>query len=78
MRRATGTEFNDMWVAHMLDAHTKKLDELRMKSKDVKNSELKQIVQSSIPKVKMHKDKLEALNGKGTGSGKNKTASGNR
>jgi len=73
LMNATGKEFDDMWVSHMLHAHNAKLDELKNASQKISNAELKKLVQQAIPKVKSHRDKLQQLNG-----GSNKYKSGNR
>lgn len=76
LMNATGKEFNDMWVSHMLHAHNAKLEELKNASQKISNAELKSLVQQAIPKVKSHKDKLQQLNG---GSNKYRSGkSGNR
>jgi predicted outer membrane protein len=62
LMNASGKEFNDMWVSHMLDAHSAKLDELKVASGNIANPELKTVVEQAIPKVKMHKDRLEQMN----------------
>ena len=62
LMNASGKEFNDMWVSHMLDAHSAKLDELKVASGNIANPELKTVVEQAIPKVKMHKDRLEQIN----------------
>jgi predicted outer membrane protein len=73
MMNASGNEFDSMWVSHMLDAHSMKLDELTLSSTNLMNPELKDLVQQAIPKVKMHKDRLEMLNKKGRGKLKGKS-----
>lgn len=62
MMNATGKEFDEMWVSQMLEAHAAKLDELKSASQSLNNAQLKAAVQKAIPKVKMHKDRLEQLN----------------
>ena len=72
LMNASGNEFDSLWVSHMLEAHSMKLDELTVSSTNLKNQELKDVVQQAIPKVKMHKDRLEVLSKKGS-SGKMKS-----
>ncbi|HUQ64726.1 MAG TPA: DUF4142 domain-containing protein [Flavitalea sp.] len=66
MMNETGKAFDNMWVANMLKAHSKKLTELQSASKQVTNPDLKRIIQQAIPKVRMHKEKLQALNKPGS------------
>ena len=70
LMNATGKEFDDMWVSHMLHAHNAKLEELRNASQKITNAELKSLVQQAMPKVKSHRDKLQQLN---IGSTKNRS-----
>jgi hypothetical protein len=78
LMNATGKEFDNMWVSHMLHAHTAKLNELRNASQSITNSQLKSLVQQAIPKVKMHKDKLQQINGGKSGAGKSGNKSGKK
>lgn len=80
MMNASGKEFDEMWVSQMLDAHNAKLDELKRASSRITNPELKTLIQQAIPKVKMHRDRLEQLSkSSSTGkSGSSKMKSGSR
>lgn len=75
LMNATGKEFNDLWVSQMLDAHNAKLDELQNASASLSNAELKGIVQQAIPKVKMHRDRLQELSKTSGGKTKSKSKS---
>lgn len=73
LMNATGKEFDDMWISHMLRAHNAKLEELRNASQKISNAELKGLVQQAIPTVQSHRQKLQQLNG-GTNKKRSRTS----
>jgi predicted outer membrane protein len=65
LQSATGTEFNNLFVSQMLAMHDAKLTELRAASTTVKDPQLKALVNSAIPKIKLHRDMLAKMNNGG-------------
>ena len=61
LENATGAEFDNMWVNHMLVQHKIKLGELHQANKTVKNSEVQEFVKEAIPEIREHRDMLEKL-----------------
>jgi predicted outer membrane protein len=74
LQNATGETFDRIWASEMLAMHETKLSELSTSLNTLSDPELKSVVTSAIPKIKMHRDMLAQQNpGKksGTNSGVN-------
>lgn len=62
LQNLSGSEFTKQWVSQMLTMHEAKLSELQSAASTVTSTQLKTIINSAIPKIRMHRDALQKLN----------------
>ncbi|HEX8461284.1 MAG TPA: DUF4142 domain-containing protein, partial [Segetibacter sp.] len=62
LMNASGDEFNRMYVSQMLTMHEAQLAELQAATKTVKDTQLKTVINTAIPKVRMHTNMLRSMN----------------
>ena len=60
--RASGAQFDKLWVSQMLSMHQAKLAELTTAVNTINDSDLKTAVNRAIPKVQAHVDMLSSMN----------------
>lgn len=61
LSKKSGKEFESAFVDRQLDEHKKALDKLNEMQSDAQNPQLKQFIQTTIPKVQAHTDKLQQI-----------------
>lgn len=66
LQQLRGTSFDEQWIPQMLAMHDAKLAELTSIVNTINDSNLKAAVKAAIPKIRMHRDALKALNNPNT------------
>ena len=61
LRHMKGDAFDQKFLQMMVDAHTKKIDEVQKKMNDVKDPKLKSMMQETLPVLKHHRDMAQSL-----------------
>ena len=67
LRHMKGDQFDQMFLQKMVDAHNKKIDDLSKMENQVKNPQLKSMIQETLPVLKHHRDMAQSLLQKHTG-----------
>ena len=61
LQQASGTQFKQEWVSHMITMHEKKLGELQSAAQSLSDTEVKRQANAAIPKIKAHLEALQNL-----------------
>ncbi|MEO8406357.1 MAG: DUF4142 domain-containing protein [Chitinophagaceae bacterium] len=61
LMKKTGKDFDKAYVSAMVDGHKKVLDMFQDASKNVKDTEVKTLIDNTIPKIQMHLDSIQAI-----------------
>ena len=61
LRHLKGDAFDQKFLQMMVDAHSKKIDEVQKKMNDVKDPQLKSMMQETLPVLKHHRDMAQSL-----------------
>lgn len=57
----SGGDFDEDWVAEMLDLHDKSIDRFEKRLDDTDDAELKSFITKTLPLLKKHRDNLKAF-----------------
>lgn len=61
LAKKTGKDFDKAYIDDMVSGHKKVLDMFQDASKNVKDTEVKTLIDNTIPKIQMHLDNAEAI-----------------